>query len=195
MERSGTASRTTQETQVDISIVLDGTGQREISTGIPFFDHMLTLFSAHGFFDLTVKARGDIEVDFHHTVEDVGLVLGDAVRSALGDRSGLKRYGYAVTPMDECLASAALDLSNRPYLVFNTPVPAFPETGFGLSLAKEFFRALATNAGMTLHINVFYGDNEHHVIEAMFKAVARALDAATRLDERISGPLSTKGCI
>ena len=210
MERSGTASRTTQETQVDISIVLDGTGQREISTGIPFFDHMLTLFSAHGFFNLTIKAKGDIEVDFHHTVEDVtqnktdvfhhtvedvGLVLGDVIRNALGDRSGIKRYGYAVTPMDECLASAAVDLSNRPYLVFNTPVPAYPETGFGLSLAKEFFRALSTNAGMTLHINVLYGDNEHHVIEAMFKAVARALDAATRPDERISGPLSTKGCI
>ena len=195
MERSGTASRTTQETQVDISIVLDGTGQREISTGIPFFDHMLTLFSAHGFFNLTIKAKGDIEVDFHHTVEDVGLVLGDVIRNALGDRSGIKRYGYAVTPMDECLASAAVDLSNRPYLVFNTPVPAYQETGFGLSLAKEFFRALSTNAGMTLHINVLYGDNEHHVIEAMFKAVARALDAATRPDERISGPLSTKGCI
>ena len=195
MERSGTASRMTQETQVDISIVLDGTGQRDISTGIPFFDHMLNLFSAHGFFDLTIKAKGDIEVDFHHTVEDVGLVLGDAVKNALGDRSGIKRYGYAVTPMDECLASAALDLSNRPYLVFNAPTPAFSETGFGLSLTKEFFRALSTKAGLTLHINVFYGDNEHHVIEATFKAVARALDAATRPDERLSGPLSTKGCI
>jgi imidazoleglycerol-phosphate dehydratase len=195
MERSGTASRHTQETQVDISIVLDGTGQREISTGIPFFDHMLTLFSAHGFFDLTVKAKGDIEVDFHHTVEDVGLVLGEAVKKALGNRSGIKRYGYAVTPMDESLAAVAVDLSNRPYLVFNTPLPAFPETGFGLSLAKEFFRALATNGGMTLHINVLYGDNEHHVIESIFKAAARALDAAAGRDDRISGPLSTKGCI
>jgi imidazoleglycerol-phosphate dehydratase len=195
MERSGAASRQTQETQVEISIVLDGTGQRNISTGIPFFDHMLTLFSAHGFFDLTVKAKGDIEVDFHHTVEDVGLVLGEAVKKALGDRSGIKRYGYAVTPMDECLASVAIDLSNRPYLVFNAPPPAFSETGFGLSLAKEFFRALATSGGMTLHINVLYGDNEHHVIESMFKAAARALDAASGRDDRISGPLSTKGCI
>ncbi len=156
---------------------------------------MLTLFSAHGFFDLTVKAKGDIEVDFHHTVEDVGLVLGEAVKKALGDRSGIKRYGYAVTPMDECLASVAIDLSNRPYLVFNAPPPAFSETGFGLSLAKEFFRALATSGGMTLHINVLYGDNEHHVIESMFKAAARALDAASGRDDRISGPLSTKGCI
>ncbi len=195
MERSGTASRKTQETQVDISIVLDGTGQRDISTGIPFFDHMLTLFSAHGFFDLTVKAKGDIEVDFHHTVEDVGLVLGEAFKKALGDRSGIKRYGYAVTPMDECLASVAVDLSNRPYLVFNAPALPLSETGFGLSLAKEFFRALATNGGMTLHVNVLYGDNEHHVIESMFKAMARALDAAVGFDERISGPLSTKGCI
>lgn len=195
MERSGTASRKTQETQVDISIVLDGAGQRDISTGIPFFDHMLTLFSAHGFFNLTVKAKGDIEVDFHHTVEDVGLVLGEAVKKALGDRSGIKRYGYAVTPMDECLTAVAIDLSNRPYLVFNAPPLAFSETGFGLSLAKEFFRALATNSGMTLHINVFYGDNEHHVIESIFKAVARALDAAAGWDDRISGPLSTKGCI
>ncbi len=195
MERSGTASRKTEETQVDISIVLDGTGKRDISTGIPFFDHMLTLFSAHGFFDLTLKAKGDIEVDFHHTVEDVGLMLGEAVKKALGDRNGIKRYGYAVTPMDECLASVAIDLSNRPFLVFNAPVPAFSETGFGLSLAKEFFRAFSTNAGMTLHINMLYGDNEHHVIESMFKATGRALDEATRRDERISGPMSTKGCI
>ncbi len=193
MERSGTASRQTRETQVDISIVLDGTGQQDISTGIPFFDHMLTLFSAHGFFDLTVKAKGDLEVDFHHTVEDVGLVLGEAVKTALGKRDGIKRYGYAVTPMDESLAAVAIDLSNRPYLVFNAPTLATSETGFGLSLTKEFFRALATNAGMTLHINVFYGDNEHHIIEAVFKAAGRALDAAAARDERISGPLSTKG--
>ena len=195
MERSGAASRNTQETQVDIRIVLDGIGQRDISTGIPFFDHMLTLFAAHGFFDLAIKARGDIEVDFHHTVEDVGLVLGEAVKKALGDRSGIRRYGYAVTPMDESLSSVAVDLSNRPYLVFNAPSPAFAETGFGLSLTKEFFRALATSGGMTLHINVLYGDNEHHVIESIFKAVARALDAAAGRDDRISGPLSTKGCI
>jgi imidazoleglycerol-phosphate dehydratase len=195
MERSGAALRHTQETQVDISIVLDGTGQRDISTGIPFFDHMLTLFAVHGFFDLTIKARGDIEVDFHHTVEDVGLVLGEAVKKALGDRSGIRRYGYAVTPMDESLASVAVDLSNRPYLVFNAPSPAFSETGFGLSLAKEFFRALAASGGMTLHINVPYGDNEHHVIESIFKAAARALDVAAGRDERLSGPLSSKGCI
>jgi imidazoleglycerol-phosphate dehydratase len=195
MERSGTVSRKTQETQVEIRIVLDGTGRREIDTGIPFLDHMLTLFSAHGLFDLTVKASGDIQVDFHHTVEDVGLVLGEAFKKALGDRSGIKRYGYAVTPMDECLTGVAVDLSNRPYLVFNAPKPAFSETGFGISLAKEFFRALATTGGMTLHINVFYGENEHHVIESIFKATARALDAAVARDERIAGPLSTKGCI
>lgn len=195
MERSASVQRQTKETQVNVAILLDGTGVQKISTGIPFFNHMLSLFAAHGFFDLSIQATGDIDVDFHHTVEDVGIVLGSAVNKALGDRKGIRRYGYAVTPMDEALAHAVIDLSNRPFLVFHTPPVSSAETGFGVQLAKEFFRAFATNCGMTLHIKVEYGENEHHVIESVFKAVARALDIGTSMDDRIAGPLSTKGCI
>src|SRR6056297_1424541 len=187
MERYATAVRQTTETQIDISIAIDGAGSYEISTGIPFFDHMLSLFARHGFFDLTIQAKGDLEVDFHHTVEDVGLVLGDAVKKALGDKEGIRRYGSAAVPMDEALTETVLDLSNRPFLVFNAPAAVSAETGFGIPLAKEFFRAFATNGGLTLHINTAYGENEHHVIESIFKATARALDAASGFDERISG--------
>ncbi len=195
MERFASVCRHTEETRVDVEILLDGTGNREISTGIPFFDHMLNLFAVHGFFDLKVEAKGDIDVDFHHTVEDVGIVLGNAVSKALGKKVGIRRYGFALTPMDEALARSVIDLSNRPYLVFKVPPVAASETGFGVQLAKEFFRAFAVNAGMTLHINVEYGENEHHVIESVFKSVARALDMAVGLDDRITGQLSTKGCI
>jgi imidazoleglycerol-phosphate dehydratase len=195
MKRSASVQRQTAETQVSVTVLLDGIGTQTISTGIPFFNHMLSLFAAHGFFDLTVQASGDIDVDFHHTVEDVGIVLGSAVNKALCDRKGIRRYGYAVTPMDEALAHAVIDLSNRPFLVFNVPSIPAAETGFGVQLAKEFFRAFAVNCGMTLHIRVDYGENEHHVIESVFKAVARALDMATSMDDRITGPLSTKGCI
>ncbi|OQX60423.1 MAG: imidazoleglycerol-phosphate dehydratase [Desulfococcus sp. 4484_241] len=203
MERFASVCRHTEETKVDVEILLDGTGNREISTGIPFFDHMLNLFAVHGFFDLKVEAKGDIDVDFHHTVEDVGIVLGNAVSKALGEKVGIRRYGFALTPMDEALARSVIDLSNRPYLVFKVPPVAASETGFGVQLAKEFFRAFAVNAGMTLHINVEYGENEHHVIESVFKSViesvfksvARALDMAVGLDDRITGQLSTKGCI
>ncbi len=195
MERFASVCRHTEETRVDVEILLDGTGNREISTGIPFFDHMLNLFAVHGFFDLKVEAKGDIDVDFHHTVEDVGIVLGNAVSKALGEKVGIRRYGFALTPMDEALARSVIDLSNRPYLVFKVPPVAASETGFGVQLAKEFFRAFAVNAGMTLHINVEYGENEHHVIESVFKSVARALDMAVGLDDRITGQLSTKGCI
>jgi imidazoleglycerol-phosphate dehydratase len=156
---------------------------------------MLTLFSVHGFFDLELDAKGDLEVDFHHTVEDVGLVLGDALDQALGKRKGITRYGYSVTPMDEALTSVAVDLSKRPYLVYNVPNPPAGSSNFDTSLAKEFFRAFATRAGMNLHINVAYGENEHHVIESIFKGVGRALDMATAFDGRITSVRSSKGVL
>lgn len=195
MKRSATVGRQTKETDISITLDLDGSGTHDISTGIPFFDHMLILFSVHGFFDLTVKATGDLEVDFHHTVEDVGIVLGQALSQALGERQGIKRYGYAVTPMDESLARVAVDLSNRPFLVFNVPAVSAPETGFGVSLVKEFLRSLSINGGFNLHVNVDYGESEHHIIEAVFKAVARAIDMGATIDDRISGPLSSKGAL
>jgi imidazoleglycerol-phosphate dehydratase len=195
MSRTAEIDRKTKETNVRISLNLDGNGQTEISTGIPFLDHMLTLFAVHGFFDLSVHAEGDIDVDFHHTVEDVGLVLGHALTKALGEREGINRYGNAVTPMDDALASVSIDLSNRPFLVYNSPEPVASEIGLSPSLAKEFFRALVNRAGMNLHINVSYGENEHHVIESIFKAFGRALDQASAFDERIKGVRSSKGVL
>ena len=195
MERIGSDQRRTTETSIRVSIGIDGKGECDVSTGIAFFDHMLTLFAVHGFFDLTVKAQGDIEIDFHHTVEDVGLILGNAVNKALGDRKGIRRYGYAATPMDDALTKVAVDLSNRPYLVFK--VPSIQESGapFGLAVTKEFFRAFAMRGGMNLHINTMYGENEHHIIESIFKACARAVDEAVCLDDRISGVRSSKGLL
>jgi imidazoleglycerol-phosphate dehydratase len=195
MNRTADIERETTETQIEVSLKLDGQGKTEISSGIPFFDHMLTLFSVHGFFDLILHAKGDIEVDFHHTVEDVGLALGQAVAEAIGERKGIRRYGHAVTPMDDALAAVTVDLSNRPFLVYNTPEPAVSEIGLSPSLAKEFFRALANRAGMNLHINVSYGENEHHVIESIFKAFGRALDQASAIDKRIAGVRSSKGVL
>ena len=195
MERTGNEKRKTTETDIGIRIQLDGEGKNDISTGIPFFDHMLTLFAVHGFFDLSVDARGDIDIDFHHTVEDVGLVLGDAMNQALGDRKGIKRFGNAVTPMDDALATVAVDLSNRPYLVFNVPATEGQRLPFDLSVTKEFFRALATRGGMNIHVNVRYGENEHHIIESIFKAAGRALDQATGFDPRISDVLSSKATL
>lgn len=192
MERLATIDRKTEETEISIKLNLSGRGKKRISTGIPFFDHMLTLFAVHGFFDLSIHARGDIEVDFHHTVEDVGLVLGDAFDRALGDRKGIKRYGYAVTPMDDALVSVAIDLSRRPFLVYNVPCATSRESSQFTHLGREFFRAFATRGGMNLHINVIYGENEHHVIESIFKAAGRALDQATSFDERIVDVHSTK---
>ncbi len=175
--------------------MIDGQGQTNIASGIPFFDHMLTLLAVHGFFDLSVRAAGDLDVDFHHTVEDVGLVLGDTIREALGERQGIKRYGHAVTPMDDALATVTLDLSNRPYLIYNVPEHAASGIALNPSLTKEFFRALVNRAGMNLHINVAYGDNDHHVVESIFKAFGRALDQATSLDRRITGVRSSKGTL
>jgi imidazoleglycerol-phosphate dehydratase len=195
MGRKAEVERITKETTVRLSIDLDGEGRVDIATGIPFFDHMLTLVAVHGFFDITLQAQGDLEVDSHHTVEDVGIVLGDAVASALGDRKGIRRYGHAVTPMDEALAAVAVDLSRRPYLVFQVPACDSAETSFNRTLAKEFFKSVANHGGMNLHLTVPYGENEHHVLEAGFKSFGRALRQAVDLDPRSGGVRSSKGSL
>jgi len=192
MNRTGEVVRKTRETSIRISLKLDGKGQAEIASGIPFLDHMLTLFAVHGFFDLSVKAEGDLDVDFHHTIEDVGLVLGDAISQALGERKGIRRYGHVVIPMDDALAAVTVDLSNRPFLVYNTPESIVYGIALNASLAKEFFRALVNRGGMNLHINVAYGENDHHVIESIFKAFGRALDQAVTVDGRTP---SSKGTL
>lgn len=193
MGRIVSVERKTAETNIKLRLDLDGSGKSEITTGIPFFDHMLTLFSAHGFFDLSVEAHGDVEVDFHHTVEDVGLVLGDALLQALGKKMGIVRYGHAITPMDETLSSVTVDLSGRPFLAYNIPEKIYAQGAFDVYLAKEFFRAFSNKASMNLHINVHYGENEHHIIESIFKSLGRALDMAVSFDDRIKTIRTTKG--
>lgn len=195
MKRLASLDRNTKETQISAKLNLDGSGQNDISTGVGFFDHMLTLFSVHGLFDLTLFAKGDIEVDDHHTVEDVGLVLGAVINKALGERKGINRYGSASVPMDDAMAQVVIDLSNRPYLVFGLPKVMPLQNGLDASLAKEFFRALAQKSGMNLHINVAYGENWHHMIEAVYKAFARALRQAVALDPRATGVPSSKGSL
>ena len=195
MKRAAEIERTTKETKIKAAFNIDGSGIHDISTGIPFFDHMLTLFSVHGFFDLSLKASGDIEVDYHHTVEDIGLVLGDALSTALGDRKGIRRYGYAVTPMDDSISTVAIDLSNRPYLVYKIPALFAGQTEVYSSLFKEFFRAFVNKSGMNLHIDAPYGENDHHLIESIFKSVARSLDQATSLDDRVKHVHSSKGLL
>src|SRR5512138_1218531 len=193
MSRSSSIERITKETRIRLSIELDGTGQGKICTSVPFLDHMLDLFARHGLFDLEIEAQGDIDIDFHHTVEDIGIVLGLAIKEALGDKKGIRRYGQATVPMDETLASVAVDLSGRPYLVYNVRLPKVKIGEFDVELAKEFFQALTNNLAANVHINVMYGDNVHHILEACFKALARALDQATQEDPRIAGVMSTKG--
>lgn len=195
MKRIAEVERTTKETKIKAELNIDGSGKNDISTGIPFFDHMLTLFSVHGFFDLQLKANGDIEVDYHHTIEDVGLVLGEALATALGDRKGIKRYGYAVTPMDDAISTVAIDLSNRPFLVYQIPELFVRQTEVYSSLFKEFFRAFSNKSGMNLHINASYGENDHHVIESIFKSFARSLDQATTIDDRVQHVHSSKGLL
>lgn len=196
MGRKAEIERITQETTVRLTIELDGEGRTDISTGIPFFDHMLTLAAVHGFFDITLQAKGDLEVDAHHTVEDVGIVLGDAVSSALGDRKGIRRYGHAVTPMDEALAAVTLDLSRRPYLVVDLPAGDTAEPSLNRVLVKEFFKSVANHGGLNLHVTVPYGENGHHVIEAVFKSFGRALRQAVDLDPRsVGGVRSSKGSL
>ncbi len=193
MGRTSSIERITRETRIRLSIDLDGTGEGKICTSVPFLDHMLDLFARHGLFDLEIEAQGDIDIDFHHTVEDIGIVLGQAIKEALGDKMGIRRYGQATVPMDETLASVALDLSGRPYLVYNVKLPKVKIGEFDVELGREFFQALVNNVGANLHINVMYGDNVHHLLEACFKGVARAMDIATQLDPRIEGVMSTKG--
>jgi imidazoleglycerol-phosphate dehydratase len=195
MEQTYEVERKTKETAIRVSLKLNGSGQSEISTGIPFFDHMLILFAVHGFFDLNVKAKGDLEVDFHHTVEDVGLVLGEAFDKALGDRKGIARFGHAVTPMDDALTAVTVDLSKRPFLAYHVPSFTASAMGFGVPMAKEFFKAFVSRGGLNLHINVSYGENEHHIIESMFKAFGRALDQAVSVDGRIKNVRSSKGTL
>jgi imidazoleglycerol-phosphate dehydratase len=196
MKRKSNLERKTKETQIAAAFNLDGSGEFEISTGVGFFDHMLTLFAAHGLFDLNLSAQGDIEVDYHHTVEDVGLVIGSLIDKALGSRKGITRYGHSFVPMDDALAEVVIDLSNRPYLVFRLPAEMPRQNGFDASLAKEFFRAVAQKGGMNLHITIAYGDNWHHMIEAVFKAFARTLRQAVAMDgRRKKGVPSTKGSL
>lgn len=194
-ERKSEIKRTTKETDISIALNIDGTGISEINTGVGFLDHMLTLFSRHGFFDMTIKAKGDIEVDQHHTVEDAGICLGQAFIKASGDKAGIRRYGNATIPMSDSLATVVIDLCDRPFLVYNVSLKNQKVGDFDTELVEEFFHAFANNAGATLHINLAYGNNTHHIIEAIFKAFGRALDQATSYDERIKGVLSTKGTL
>nr|HID58352.1 imidazoleglycerol-phosphate dehydratase HisB [Desulfobacterales bacterium] len=195
MSRSAQITRRTRETDIGIQLTIDGEGKGDINTRIPFLDHMLTLMATHGFFDISIDAKGDVEVDDHHIVEDVGLVLGQAFREAIGDCRQMKRYGNAIVPMDEALTSVVLDFSNRPYLSYSVPLNKERIGNLSAESIKEFFRAFVRTGGITLHINVIYGENTHHIIEAIFKATGRALDEATTLDKRIKDVLSTKGTL
>jgi len=195
MERKAQINRKTGETDIKLTINLDGSGKSNINTGVGFLDHMLDLFTRHGLFNLEVSAKGDLHVDAHHTVEDVGIVLGQAIKEALGDKKSIKRYGSCFVPMDESLAFVALDLSGRPFLVFDVNLPAQKLGNMETELVEEFFRAVAFNAGMNLHIKLLYGNNTHHIIEAIFKAFGRALDQAVLIDDRIEGVMSTKGLL
>lgn len=195
MSRTATVERNTKETKIRVKLELDGTGISEIDTGIGFFDHMLEGFARHGLFDLTARCQGDLQVDSHHSIEDMGIVLGTAIREALGEKKGIVRYGSCMLPMDETLAMCAIDLSGRPYLVFDVPFRGEMVGQMDTQMAKEFFYAVSYAAGMNLHLKVFYGENDHHMMEAMFKAFAKALDGATRFDPRITDVLSTKGAL
>ena len=195
MERYAEVGRKTGETDITVAINIDGTGKSNIDTGIGFFDHMLDAFARHGLFDLTLKVKGDLNVDGHHTVEDTGIVLGQAIAQAIGDKKGIKRYGYMILPMDETLALSAVDLCGRPYFVMDATFNAPMVGDFDTQLVNEFFYALSYSAAMNLHLRIITGMNEHHKIEAMFKAFAKALDSATSYDDRITDVLSTKGSL
>lgn len=195
MSRTATCDRNTKETQIHIELNIDGTGQYNIDTGVGFFDHMLEGFARHGLFDLTVKVKGDTQVDAHHTVEDTGIVLGKAFLSALGDKAGIARFGYFILPMDDALVLASLDFSGRMYFDFEADLKAERLGTMETEVVREFFMGLAGGVGMNLHICQMAGENTHHVVEAMFKAVAKAMDMASKVDERIQGVLSTKGVL
>ena len=194
--RTVTLARKTAETDIALTLAIDGAGASKIDTGVPFFDHMLTLFAKHGLFDLDVKCVGDVAVDYHHTVEDVGLVLGDAFKKALGDKVGIKRYGFFLLPMDESLARVVVDIGGRPHLVYEVEAPTQFVRDFNIILVKEFCRAFSNALGANLHVSLIYGEEPHHVAEAIFKGLARALDAATQIERRAADQLpSTKGKI
>ena len=195
MERTASIERNTKETKIVLELNLDGTGKGDISTGIGFFDHMLEGFARHGFFDLKVGVEGDLIVDGHHTIEDTGIVLGTAIREAVGDKKGMKRFGQCILPMDEALVLCAIDVGGRPWLNYDAKLTAERVGYLETELIHEFFYAVSYSAGMNLHIKVLDGQNNHHIIEAMFKAFARALDEATRLDGRITDVMSTKGTL
>jgi imidazoleglycerol-phosphate dehydratase len=196
MERTATIQRKTKETDIKIVLNLDGRGKSEISTGIPFMDHMLSLMTAHGFMDLHITAKGDTHIDHHHTIEDLGICLGKAFRQALGERKGIKRYGEASIPMDEALVRVIIDLSNRPFLAYRVPLKRSRTGSFDVNLVKEFFRALVVDAGLTMHIDLLSGEDAHHISESIFKAFGRALDKAAQTEHRLEGAVpSTKGLL
>lgn len=195
MNRTATIIRKTSETDIELTINVDGSGQSDIQTGIGFFDHMLRSFAKHGFFDLSLRVKGDLEVDCHHTIEDTGIVLGEAIKKAIGDKKGIRRYGSFALPMDETLVLTALDLSGRPYLCFDADFTVDRVGGFDTEMVKEFFYAVSYSSGMNLHIRQLAGQNNHHIIEAVFKSFAKALDEATGYDPRIKDVLSTKGTL
>jgi imidazoleglycerol-phosphate dehydratase len=195
MSRRAKIIRKTTETDIQLEIDLDKTTGSKIDTTIPFFDHMLELFARHGFFKLIIKGKGDTQIDDHHLIEDLGICLGKAVGQALGKKTGINRYGSASVPMDECLCRVDLDISGRPYLIYNVKYGRRKIGGFDPALVKEFFKAFTDNSGITLHINFVYGDNGHHIIEAIFKAFARAMRKAVALNDNIKGVLSTKGSL
>ncbi|HEX4085731.1 MAG TPA: imidazoleglycerol-phosphate dehydratase HisB [Chthoniobacteraceae bacterium] len=193
--RSATIDRKTGETDISVSLLIDGSGQGKIETGIPFFDHMLILFARHSLTDLAVRAKGDIEVDLHHTVEDAGIALGQAFTKALGDKRGIRRYGWAYLPMDETLTRVALDFSGRPYLEYRAPKNVEPIGAFSFQLVEEFLRAFAVHAGINLHVEILYGRDAHHMAESVFKGLAKAVDQACQIDPRVTGIPSTKGIL
>ena len=194
-KRSAEVERKTRETSVSVDLALDGSGRGQARTGVPFLDHMLESFARHGFFDLTIHAKGDLHIDDHHTVEDVGIVLGRAFREALGDRSGIKRFGEASVPLDEAVCTAIVDISGRAYLGYNVPISQERVGNFQTELVHDFMKALTDEVGMNLHLNLVSGRNPHHIVEATFKALARAMDNATAREPRLSGALSTKGTL
>ena len=193
--RTAEVVRATKETDIQINLGLDGSGKIDVQTGVGFMDHMLTLFAVHGFFNLHIRAAGDLEVDDHHTVEDVGICLGQAFAKALGDKSGICRYGHAYVPMDETLARVCVDFSNRPFLYYNVILEDRKVGTFDTALAKEFLRALSLHAGLTLHIDLLHGENTHHILEAVFKALGRAMAAAASVHDQVTGQLSSKGTL
>ena len=195
MSRNAKISRTTKETDITLNLTIDGQGKASINTGVAFLDHMLTLWTVHGFFDLDIRATGDLEVDAHHTVEDIGICMGKALNQAIGDLSGIRRFGNASVPMEETLACVNLDICNRPYLVYKVDFLASKIGNFDTELVEEFLRAMVINSGITLHVQVPHGKNSHHIAEAIFKALGRAIDQAIQFDPRLKGPLSSKGTL